>query len=83
MEANKLSPELTEAKHTDYTVYSSLCANAEKDLIILALVREKKKLLDRINELLSICPRKISNGKLTYVWHCPDDLIPEEKLSSI
>jgi hypothetical protein len=47
--------------------------------IIDKLVASRATLVARIIELETICPRKIRVGDTTYVYHCPDSLIPEMK----
>lgn len=47
--------------------------------IIVQLVNEKNRQAECIAELGAIVPKKITHAGQTYVWHCPEHLIPETK----
>jgi len=69
------------ARMNDSTVNSYLEGGCGAGSLIALLVRQKRDLMNRIAELDCMRPRKIRHGgKLTYIWHCPDDLIPEEEV---
>ena len=46
---------------------------------IVALDKNQEKLIDKIVQLKMIVPRKITSPDCkTYIWRCPEELIPEE-----
>lgn len=71
---------LHEVAVNDVTVnrHLELCESLES--IIVALANEKQMLMDQIFNLQNITPKKIRHGNKVYVWHCPDELIPEQQL---
>jgi hypothetical protein len=62
----------------DPTVNAGLRAGLPLEDVIVALVEDKDRLMQRILELASIAPRKITlpNGEVR-VWRCPDEFVPE------
>lgn len=66
---------------TNRIVHEALHRGLSETNIIELLVTQNEKLIQRIIELESIAPKKVTlpNGK-TLVWRCPDDLIPTTKL---
>ena len=44
---------------------------------VIALVEQNRALLDRNAILEGIAPRRIAIGEQTYIWRCPDDLVPD------
>lgn len=76
--ANRRLEELYDrASLTDPVVRKMRDAGYTPAATVGALVQEKKELLRRITELEAIRPRKtVIDGKV-FVWHCPDELIPE------
>uniref|UniRef100_A0A6H2A140 Uncharacterized protein n=1 Tax=viral metagenome TaxID=1070528 RepID=A0A6H2A140_9ZZZZ len=44
---------------------------------VIALVEQNRALLDRNVILEGIAPRRIAIGEQTYIWRCPDDLVPD------
>jgi 2-C-methyl-D-erythritol 4-phosphate cytidylyltransferase len=48
---------------------------AERSVIALATANEA--LFARVMELEQIAPKKITAGGQTFIWHCPDELVPE------
>jgi len=47
--------------------------------MIIHLANQKQVLLEQIMKLEAIAPRKIIIGNDTYIYHCPDHLIPNIK----
>lgn len=47
---------------------------------VVALVNQQRELLATIVKLESIAPKRITFDGRTFVWHCPDELIPEQTL---
>lgn len=49
------------------------------DQVIVHFANREAQLRHKIEQLLCICPKKIKgpDGKI-YIWHCPDNLIPQE-----
>jgi len=43
---------------------------------VIALTKHNDELINRIMELECIAPRKISVNDITYIWRCPDNMIP-------
>jgi hypothetical protein len=64
----------------DATVHCALQNGCSLEEIVAGLVEQKQEMLKRIIELQSIAPKRITSAGITYVWHCPDNLIPEEKI---
>ncbi len=73
--------QLRELRHTDATVRSICERGGDVGEALIAVVQEKREMLQRIIELDSIRPRRYRtpDGRVL-VWHCPNDLIPEEQL---
>lgn len=46
---------------------------------VIALLKQNAELMKRLLYLEGIAPRKIRVGHQVMVWHCPDELIPEER----
>ncbi len=44
---------------------------------IVELVKQKRALLKKVVDLDSIAPRRLKIGDRTYIWHCPDDMVPD------
>lgn len=49
----------------------------EAAIAICALATCNEALIERVTNLESIAPKKITANGKTYVWHCPNELIPE------
>lgn len=49
--------------------------------VVVALANNARRLLEELRELDSVCPRKMEVGGRTYVWHCPDELVPYRPLA--
>lgn len=71
-----------EVSRVDPLVYEMINRGATSQQIIVAMSERNQKMLARLFELESICPRKrrMRDGTV-YIWRCPDDLIPIEELS--
>jgi hypothetical protein len=41
---------------------------------------EIQELRKKVAELHAIAPRRMRHGDTVWIWHCPDNLIPEEKV---
>lgn len=61
----------------DSTVHQLVRRGVPPEGVIVALCEQKERMMKRIVELESIAPRKIKRDGKTYVWHCPNELIPE------
>lgn len=70
---------LNDAINQDAYVHRAMKIGMRYEDLITALTEQKRLLINRLVELESIAPRKIkaSDGK-TYIWHCPDHLVPEK-----
>lgn len=68
-----------EVQYSEPIVFMALRQHLTPPAIILALANELERLRNEVMELQAIAPKKISHGGKTYVWHCPDDMIPETK----
>lgn len=44
---------------------------------VVALANDRQRLIGRIMELEAIAPKRIRTPDGVYVWHCPNELIPE------
>ena len=66
-----------DACNNDATVWKAIEAGVSYERLITVLAEQKRRLMQRIIELEMIAPRKMkaSDGK-TYVWRCPDELVP-------
>lgn len=65
-----------DAEFNDPTVHRAISAGATTEQLVVMLCNEKQDLLARIMDLELIAPRKIRVGDLTFVYRCPDHLIP-------
>jgi len=64
-------------QHNDVTVHRMLREGRDLREIITALANEKLQLRHEVMELASIAPKKITVHGQTFIWRCPDELIPE------
>ena len=70
-----------DAYMNDPVVKAGVRAGLSKDEIIVALVNRHKAMMKNFTKLRSIAPMrvKLEDGR-TFIWHCPDEFIPEEDL---
>ena len=68
-----------DVKRTNIIVISILKRGGSLEDCIVALDEHSSALFKRILELMLIAPRKIRIGDKVFVWHCPDELIPEKE----
>lgn len=68
---------LSHAAMQDPLVHAMVRAGCSQEEIIEALVKQKQALTEQAMRLYRIVPFRIKtpNGK-TYIWRCPDDLVP-------
>lgn len=66
-----------EAAHRDATLCRMLSERRSYEEIIVQLVKEKNDWFNKYLEADSLAPKKIQSPEgVTFVWHCPDELIP-------
>ncbi len=46
---------------------------------VVALATANEALFARVMELEQIAPKKITAAGQTFIWHCPDELVPDRK----
>ena len=51
--------------------------NVDYKTLIVELANQKQYLLAENMRLNEFVPRKICYGNKVFIWHCPDELIPE------
>ena len=61
----------------DITVSQMLEAGSSLENIIGQLVLDKERLTKKLMEVAAIAPRKITANGTTYIYRCPDHLVPE------
>jgi hypothetical protein len=66
-----------DACHNDPTVRAAIAARLSHKELIGVLAEQKRLLIEMIVQLESIAPRKVTVEGKTYVWHCPDHLVPD------
>lgn len=66
------------SRATDDTVNSLMTGGATPAQVIDALADQKAQMLKKIIELELIAPKRISHGGKAFIWHCPDELVPEQ-----
>lgn len=72
------SPSFQRVLLTDATVNKMLKYGATKEDVIVELVAQRDKMMARVMELELIAPKKIrSPDGRTWIYRCPDHLIPE------
>jgi hypothetical protein len=64
------------ARQRNSVVNAVLESGGDTTDCVVHLVKQNEVLLKRILELDGIAPRKMKVGEQTYIWHCPDDLVP-------
>lgn len=63
---------------SDSVVRVTLDSGGDVLSCVIQLVQMRKALEQRVMELENIAPRKIKRTDGTFwIWHCPDELIPE------
>lgn len=60
-------------------LYAALRSGGDAQDCVVVLDEENRNLKKRIVELASISPKKITMDGKTYVWHCPNELVPWTK----
>lgn len=65
------------AQTTDPIVKAVIESGGDATDCVIALIDQKRELINRMMKLEQICPRKIKVGEQTYIWRCPDELVPE------
>ena len=61
----------------DVTVRRAIESGASHEQLITILAEQKRLLMQRILALELIAPRKMKGSDgVTYVWRCPDELVP-------
>lgn len=68
--------ELLKAYHGNKLLFSLAKNGASMEEIIVTLCHMNEVHLRDINELHSYAPKKITFEGRSYIWHCPDNLIP-------
>ena len=58
-------------------VVNTISSGGSLNDCVIALVEQNRALLDRNAILEGIAPRRIAIGEQTYIWRCPDDLVPD------
>ena len=77
--------DLKENEFLEYARRNSAVASAvlrsggSANACVFALVMENENLFKRLIELEAIAPRKIKVGEKTYIYRCPDHLVPEPR----
>lgn len=70
--------ELRAVTQRDPTVHAILKRGGTLAECVVALFRQKEELVDEVMRLKSIAPKKVTAPDgTTYVYHCPDELVPE------
>lgn len=73
-----MTDDYTWAYYYDRTVRYMVYNGHDAQAIIGQLAKEKKELLDRIDKLREIAPRRIKlPGGGIAIWRCPDEMVPE------
>lgn len=70
--------DMNEAIRSDPTIHSIFKIHGSAKMVILALLSDKTRLIERVLQLENIAPRKhkLPDGSIA-ILHCPDALIPE------
>lgn len=66
-----------ECAHSEPIVYMAIRGGFSAETAIVALCNDRLRLIDRVMELERIAPKKIKAMGGTYIWRCPDELVPE------
>ncbi len=69
-----------EARLNDASLYRIWKADGTLEEMIVALANEKEQLFKQLIEAKLIMPKKVRTDDGVFVWHCPNELIPEENL---
>ena len=69
-----------DVKKTNIIVYNILRRGGSLEDCIVALDAHSSALFKRILDLMSIAPMKVRIRDRVFVYHCPDELIPERRL---
>lgn len=76
----RMYPDIEESRRNNAVVNAVLRAGGTLEDCVGALVRREQEFIQRIIELETIAPRRIKVGNQTYIWRCPDGMIPENVL---
>ncbi len=71
------SEETITVSHQSPIIHQMLRHGATEGQMIQALYHHSEELLKEIYRLSAIAPRKITVGETTYIYRCPDHLIPD------
>jgi hypothetical protein len=74
-----VTDDIEEAIAIDATVKGMIQRGSSLESIVVALVRQKKDLQERLEYFMGIAPFKIVGGDgRVLIWRCPDHLVPEQ-----
>ncbi len=60
----------------DDSVYQMVSGGLSLEQVVVGLVGQKQKLLERITQLEHIAPKRIKGPDGDLIWRCPDEWIP-------
>lgn len=69
-------------RYTNAVVRRILDAGGTVEDCVIGLDEYASLLMEHLRKLENIRPRKIRTSKGVFVWHCPDELIPEDEPTS-
>lgn len=61
----------------DPVIKQAFSLGLSPESMIILLSNERVRLMEKLVTMELIAPRRITRGGRTFVWHCPDHLIPE------
>ncbi len=75
--------EFLHCMRTNTTVHQAAAHGFPMERCIIALCAHIREMQARITELEACAPKVVIQSGQKFVWHCPDNLIPESQIQRV